>query len=97
MIQVTVWLHTDEFIFVWFYKNENGRHNSSRAPKLGYFDGRAPQLSARVNHGTPAAGVIGHIVFEWTFLYFILFFISFLHYLPVRFHFEGENLSIRTI
>ena len=22
---------------------------------------RAPQLSARVNHGTPAAGVIGHI------------------------------------
>ena len=32
-----------------------------RAPKLSYFDGRAPQLRARVNHGTPAAGVIGHI------------------------------------
>ena len=29
MIQVTVCLHTDEFIFVWFYKNENGRQNHS--------------------------------------------------------------------
>ena len=29
MIQVTVWLHTDELIFVWFYKNENGRQNRS--------------------------------------------------------------------
>ena len=29
MIQVTVWLHTDEFIFVWFYKSENGRQNCS--------------------------------------------------------------------
>ena len=27
IIQVTVRLHTDEFIFVWFYKNENGRQN----------------------------------------------------------------------
>ena len=30
MIQITVWLHTDEFIFVWFYKNDNtknGRQN----------------------------------------------------------------------
>ena len=24
MIEVTVWIHTDEFIFVWFYGNENG-------------------------------------------------------------------------
>ena len=47
MIQVTVWLHTDEFIFVWFYKK------GKRSPKLSYFEGRAPQLSARVN-GTPA-------------------------------------------
>ena len=39
IIQVTVWLHAKEFIFVWFYKNENGRQNY-------YFDGRAPQLSA---------------------------------------------------
>ena len=35
MIQVTVWLHTDEFIFVWFYKNENGQQNRSSS----YFDG----------------------------------------------------------
>ena len=33
MIQVTVWLHTDEFIFVWFYKNENGRHTRSSGAK----------------------------------------------------------------
>ena len=31
-----------------------------RAQKLYYFYGQAPQLSARDNHGTPAAGVIGH-------------------------------------
>ena len=29
MIQVTVWLQTDEFIFVWFHKNENGRQGRS--------------------------------------------------------------------
>ena len=28
MIQVTVWLHTYEFIFVWFYKNENERQKT---------------------------------------------------------------------
>ena len=61
MIQVTVWLHTDEFIFVWFYKDKTDAKTAPRAPKLGYFDGRAPKLSARVNHGTPAAGVIGHM------------------------------------
>ena len=58
MIQVTVWLHTYETIFIWFYKNETGAKTAPRAPKL---DRRAPQLNARVNHGTPAAGVIGHI------------------------------------
>ena len=52
MILVTFWLHTDEFIFV-----------CPRALKLSYFDGRAPQLSSWVNHGTPAAGVIGHILY----------------------------------
>ena len=33
MIQVTVWLHSDEFIFVWFNKNEKGRQNRSSATK----------------------------------------------------------------
>ena len=33
MMQVTVWLHTDEFILVWFYKNENGRQNCSSGAK----------------------------------------------------------------
>ena len=41
--------------------NSSGAKTAPRAPKLGYFDRRAPQLSARVNHGTPAAGVIGHV------------------------------------
>ena len=33
MIQVTVWLHTDELIFLWFYKNENRRQNCSSGAK----------------------------------------------------------------
>ena len=36
--------------FCWSYKN-----------RAGFFDGWAPQLSVRVNHGTPANGVIGHM------------------------------------
>ena len=59
MIQVTVWLHT-LFLFG-FTKTKTGAKTTPRAPKLSYFYGRAPKLSVRVNHGTPAAGVIGHI------------------------------------
>ena len=33
MIQVTIWLHTDKFIFVWSYKNGNGRQNSFSGAK----------------------------------------------------------------
>ena len=44
-----------------FTKTVTGAKTAPRAPKLSYFDGRAPQLSARANLGTPAAGVIGHI------------------------------------
>ena len=33
MIQVTVWLHTVEFILVWFYKNEKGSQNRSSGAK----------------------------------------------------------------
>ena len=71
MIQGTIWLHTDEFIFVWFYKTKTGAKTAPRAPKLSFFDERAPQLSALVNHGTPAAGVIGHkeLIFN-TSIYF---------------------------
>ena len=35
MIQVAVWLHTDEFIFVWFHKNEKGRQNRYSCAKTG--------------------------------------------------------------
>ena len=62
MIQVTVWLHTDEFFFLVIQKTKTGAKTNPQAPKLSYFGGRAPQLSARVNHGTPAADVIGHII-----------------------------------
>ena len=62
IIQVIVWLHIDNLIFVWFTKMKTGAKTAPRAPKLSNFDGRAPQLSARVNHGTPpAAGVTGHM------------------------------------
>ena len=44
-----------------FTKTKTGTKTALRAPKLSYFDGRAPLLSARVNHGTPAAGVIDHL------------------------------------
>ena len=46
MIEITVLLHTDEFIIVGFYKNENGRQNRSSGAKS--------ELLRR-------AGVIGHI------------------------------------
>ena len=46
-----------------FTKTKTGAKTAPRAPKLSYFDGQGPQLSARVNHGTPAAGVISHILF----------------------------------
>ena len=51
MIQVTVLFHTDEFILVWSFKNGTGAKTTHRVPKLGYFDGRAPQLTAQVNRG----------------------------------------------
>ena len=84
-IQVTVWLNTGEFISVWFLKKRK------RAPKLSYFDGRAPQLSARANHGTPAAGVIGTIprlVTVKTCLFLIVHFI----YTPKIMLYNKKNL-----
>ena len=44
-----------------FTKTKTGAKTAPRAPKLSYLDERAPQLSTRVNYGTPAAGVVGHI------------------------------------
>ena len=35
MIKVTALFHTDEFIFVWSFKNENGRQNRSSGAKTG--------------------------------------------------------------
>ena len=43
-------------------KTKTGAKTAPWAPQLSYFDGRAPHLSARVNHGTPDVGVIGHIL-----------------------------------
>ena len=61
MIQVAVLFHTDEFIFVWSFKNGNGRQNRPRVPKLGYFDGRVPKLSSRVTLATSRVCVVCHI------------------------------------
>ena len=58
MIQVT---HLFGFILInlflfGFTKMKTGAKTAPRAPKLSYFDGRAPQFfSARVKHGWPAA------------------------------------------
>ena len=35
MVKVTVLFHTDEFIFVWSFKNGNGRQNRSSGAKTG--------------------------------------------------------------
>ena len=35
MVQVNVLFHTDEIIFVWFFKNGNGRQNRSSGAKTG--------------------------------------------------------------
>ena len=53
--------HVDFRNYALFFFNCRDRQNLSSGAKTGYFDERAPQLGARVNHGTPAAGVIGHI------------------------------------
>ena len=37
IIQVTVWLHTDEFKFAWFHKNENERQNHPSGAKTELF------------------------------------------------------------
>ena len=59
MIQVTVWLHSDEFIFVWFYNNVKGCQNR--------FSGAKTVLLRR-----QAAGVIGHMfVHILTFFHFL--------------------------
>ena len=47
-------------IFLVFQKM--GVKTAPQAPKLGYFDRQAPQLSAQDNHGTPEACVISHII-----------------------------------
>ena len=57
MIQVTVWLHSDLLFLFGFPKTKTGVKTASRAPKLCYFDGRAPHLSARVTLVTLGAGV----------------------------------------
>ena len=75
MIQVTVRIHTDEFI-LFYKKNKTGAKTAPLAPKLRYrlFHKTLPRSSAFVNWisvrlhetdcsstgGTPAAGVIGH-------------------------------------
>ena len=44
-----------------FTKMETGAKTAPRAPKLSYFDGRAPQLSARITLVPSGAGVVCHM------------------------------------
>ena len=61
MIQVTVWLHTDHLFLFGFTNTKTGAKTAPRSPKLCYFDGRAPQLSARVTLVPLGAGVVCHV------------------------------------
>ena len=56
MVQVTVLFHTDELIFVWSFKNGNGRQNRSSGAKTGLlrragaktsFPGDTPNVGGR--------------------------------------------------
>ena len=44
-----------------FTKTKTGAKTAPLTPKLSYFDGRSPQLSARVNQERRPPGVIGHM------------------------------------
>ena len=71
MVEVTVFFcHTDEFIFVWSFKNGNGAKTALRVPKLGYFDGRMPNLSSRVTLATCAGGPVWYVIYTITEKYF---------------------------
>ena len=63
MVEVTVLFHTDEFIYVWSFKNGTGAKTAPRVQKLGYFDGRVPKLSSRMKLATSGAGVVCHIYY----------------------------------
>ena len=58
IIQVTVWLHTDHLSLFGFTKPKTGPKTAPRAPKLSYFDRRAPQLSDQVTIVPSGAGVV---------------------------------------
>ena len=58
MFQVTVWLYTDNSFSLGFTKTKTG---AKTAPGRKTELPRRVGLSARIKHGTPTAGVIGHI------------------------------------
>ena len=62
MVQVTVMFHTDEYIYVWSFKNGNGRQNRSSGVET-YLDGQVPKLSSWETLATSGAGVV--ILAKW--------------------------------
>ena len=70
-------------IIIFLSLTKKGDKTAPQEPKTGYFEWRAPQLSALVNHGTPASGVIGHIpvpeiLHVWKFPSLKMHYVSFL-------------------
>ena len=63
MVQVTVLFHTDEFIFVWSFKNGNGRHNRSSGSKNGLLRraGAKTKFPGNTRNVAPGAGVVSQM------------------------------------
>ena len=61
MVQVTVLFHTDDFFFIWSFKNGNGRQNCSLGAKAGLLRRAGAKLSSRVTLATSGAGVVCHM------------------------------------
>ena len=55
LIQESVWLHTQEFIIVRFYKNKNGAKTAPRAPKVTSTCGRHNLLPGLTTERRPLA------------------------------------------
>ena len=58
MIQVTIWLHTDEFIYVWSYKNRNGHKNHSSSTKTEFLRGVGASARLQLYCRGPVRSVI---------------------------------------
>ena len=61
MIQVTVLFHNDEFIFVWSFKNGNGRQNRSSDAKNGLLRRTGAKIYFPGDTRNVGAGMVCHV------------------------------------